>query len=219
MPTAGVRSPNEKCCRHRHSGTYGICASSSSTTRTYPRRAGSRRACCQPNSASNCADAGTTNSVTSPSNEPAAKAVPARRGPYRAPELGTTRRGKAGRDQTRCSHTAPAGASADSSAPVPIRWATARARRCAASVSASPNARPRPSPDPGPARAGLTGSCAIAGSYESAFVPEDNGLDAVAKPELGQDACHVGLDGGLAEHEPCGDLGVGQTPGDEAQDL
>ena len=47
------------------------------------------------------------------------------------------------------------------------------------------------------------------GSYESGVVGEDDGLDAVVEVELGEDVADVGLDGGSAEEEFVGDVGVG----------
>ena len=44
-------------------------------------------------------------------------------------------------------------------------------------------------------------------------------MDAVACSELGQDPGYVGAHGGLAHDQRVGDLGVGQSPGDQSQDL
>jgi hypothetical protein len=55
--------------------------------------------------------------------------------------------------------------------------------------------------------------------YESGFVGGHDGLDAVADAELGQDPGHVGADGGLANHQRGGDLGVGESPGNQPQDV
>jgi hypothetical protein len=46
----------------------------------------------------------------------------------------------------------------------------------------------------------------------------DSDLDAVAQAGLGEDAGDVALDGGLAEIEPGGDLGVGQPLGHQPHD-
>ena len=43
---------------------------------------------------------------------------------------------------------------------------------------------------------------------ESAFVGEDDGLGAVVEVELGEDACDVRFDGGVADDEFAGDLCV-----------
>ena len=45
------------------------------------------------------------------------------------------------------------------------------------------------------------------------FVGEGNELDPVLELEFCQDAAHVGLHGGLAEHQGRGDLGVSQAFG------
>ena len=42
-------------------------------------------------------------------------------------------------------------------------------------------------------------------------------MHPVPQMQLGEDAGHVGLDGGLAEEEPLGDLGVGQAAGDQPE--
>ncbi len=59
------------------------------------------------------------------------------------------------------------------------------------------------------ARRGLSG---LDGSFtwldESGFVGEDDGLGAVVEVELGEDACDVRFDGGVADDEFAGDLGV-----------
>lgn len=49
---------------------------------------------------------------------------------------------------------------------------------------------------------------------ETAYVGENHCLDSVAEAELGQDACDVGLDRGLAEVQLGADLGIGQALGD-----
>ena len=43
---------------------------------------------------------------------------------------------------------------------------------------------------------------------EAGFVGEDDGLGAVVEVELGEDARDVGLDGGVADDELAGDVGV-----------
>jgi hypothetical protein len=43
---------------------------------------------------------------------------------------------------------------------------------------------------------------------ESAFVGEDDGLGTVVEVELGEDACDVRFDGGVADDELAGDLCV-----------
>src|SRR6185437_13722098 len=45
------------------------------------------------------------------------------------------------------------------------------------------------------------------------LVGEDDGLDAVAQAELGEQVTDVGLDGRLADEEVLGDLQVGAAPG------
>ena len=59
----------------------------------------------------------------------------------------------------------------------------------------------------------------VAGSDEAAFVGEGDELGAVAAAELAQSPADVRLRGQGADHEAAGDLGVGQTASDEAQDL
>jgi len=54
---------------------------------------------------------------------------------------------------------------------------------------------------------------------EPAFIGDDDCLRAVAQAEFGEDAANVRLDGRFAEYEPLGDLGVGQSTGDELEDL
>ena len=54
---------------------------------------------------------------------------------------------------------------------------------------------------------------------EAGFVGEDDGLGAVVEVELGEDACDVGLDGGVADDELAGDVGVGEAARDEPQHL
>ena len=50
--------------------------------------------------------------------------------------------------------------------------------------------------------------------HEAGAVGERDGLHAVAQPQLGEDVVDVGLDGGFAEEERGGDLGVGMSVGD-----
>ena len=57
------------------------------------------------------------------------------------------------------------------------------------------------------------------GGDESGFVGGDDGLGAVAEPELVEDVADVGLDGFLGDDEAVGDLGVGQALGDELEDF
>jgi hypothetical protein len=59
----------------------------------------------------------------------------------------------------------------------------------------------------------------LAGSNESAFVGEHDGLDAVAEVEFGEDPVDVRLHGGLGGDEVPGDLGVGESVRDQAQDF
>jgi hypothetical protein len=54
---------------------------------------------------------------------------------------------------------------------------------------------------------------AVAGPDDAVFVGVDGDLDAVAQADFGEDAGDVALDSGLAEVEPGGDLGVGQSLG------
>jgi hypothetical protein len=69
-----------------------------------------------------------------------------------------------------------------------------------------------------PERHRRTGS-AVAGGYQAGLVGEDDGLGAVAQGELGEYPADVGLHGLLGDDEGVGDLGVGQAPGDEFEDL
>jgi hypothetical protein len=57
------------------------------------------------------------------------------------------------------------------------------------------------------------------GLDEAALVREDDGLDAVAEVELGEDPTDVGLHGGLRDDELGGDLLVGEAPRHEQQHL
>lgn len=80
-----------------------------------------------------------------------------------------------------------------------------------------------------PARPGTRGaSCSrdrglgrhvLAGPDETGFVGEHHRLDAITQVELFEDACDVRLRGVLADDELGGDLGIGETAGDEPQDL
>jgi hypothetical protein len=58
-----------------------------------------------------------------------------------------------------------------------------------------------------------------AGADDSAFVGEDDDLDAVAEVELGEDAGDMAFDGRVAEVELRGDLGVGEAAREQPQDL
>ena len=53
---------------------------------------------------------------------------------------------------------------------------------------------------------------------DAMFVGVDGNLHPVPQAELGEDAGDVALDGGLAEVEPGGDLGVRQALGHEPHD-
>src|SRR3954463_2900448 len=55
--------------------------------------------------------------------------------------------------------------------------------------------------------------------HEPAAVGEDDGLNAVAQAQLGEDVVDVGLDRGVAEDEALGDLGVAETVGDQRKNL
>ena len=46
-----------------------------------------------------------------------------------------------------------------------------------------------------------------------------HGLHAIAQAEFRQQAAHVRLDGGLAEEQPCGQLPVGQSAGQQQEHL
>jgi hypothetical protein len=54
---------------------------------------------------------------------------------------------------------------------------------------------------------------------ESVFVGVDDGLDAVAEAEFGEDVGDVGFDGGVAEDELLGDFGVGVSSCEQEQHL
>jgi hypothetical protein len=57
------------------------------------------------------------------------------------------------------------------------------------------------------------------GAYEAGLVREHHGLDPVPELQLGQQVGHVALDGGVADDQLGGDLGVGKASGDELEDL
>ena len=48
---------------------------------------------------------------------------------------------------------------------------------------------------------------------------QGHGLGPATHAQLGEDAAHVELDGGDADHEPLGDLGVGKPFGHQGQHL
>src|SRR5436305_1205705 len=60
---------------------------------------------------------------------------------------------------------------------------------------------------------------AHAGPYETVFVGEDDGLDAVAQRELSEQAGDVRLDRGWLDDELGGDLRVRESAGEQAQDV
>jgi hypothetical protein len=60
---------------------------------------------------------------------------------------------------------------------------------------------------------------AVAGPHQARLVGEDDGVDAVSQFQLGEDPFDVGLDGRLLDHERPADLQVGQSVGDEAEDV
>lgn len=68
---------------------------------------------------------------------------------------------------------------------------------------------------------GFIGGCGPSGSASSsryaALVRVDDGVNAVAQPQLGEDPADVGLDGTLSDHQPAGDLLVRQPFGDELE--
>ncbi len=83
----------------------------------------------------------------------------------------------------------------------------------ASSSSASPPSRPagcayRPKSTVDTANRPVYWPRLLAGTDEPGFVGEDDGLNAVPKAQFGQDAAHVGLDCGLGDKEPLGDLPV-----------
>src|SRR5688500_3149287 len=51
-------------------------------------------------------------------------------------------------------------------------------------------------------------SVGLPGFDQAALVGQDDRLDPVADPELGEQVAHMGLHGGLADVEGVGDLGV-----------
>src|SRR5918995_3275807 len=57
------------------------------------------------------------------------------------------------------------------------------------------------------------------GAYQAGFVGDDDGLDAVAEGEFGEDAGDVGLDGRFGQLEAGGEFGVGQALGQQLQYL
>ena len=59
----------------------------------------------------------------------------------------------------------------------------------------------------------------LSGLDDALYIGEHGCLDSVAEPQFEQDACHMGLRGGLTDDESGGDLGVGQAVGDEFEDL
>ena len=63
------------------------------------------------------------------------------------------------------------------------------------------------------------GDAALARLHKTLLVCVHNSLDPDPQPQLGQDAAHMGLGGGVADEELAGDLGVGQAPSDEPQNL
>jgi hypothetical protein len=58
-----------------------------------------------------------------------------------------------------------------------------------------------------------------AGADQPCLVGDDDGLDAVAESELGEDAGDVGLDGRLGQVEAGGEFGVAQSSGQQAEYL
>jgi len=54
------------------------------------------------------------------------------------------------------------------------------------------------------------------GAYQSGFVGDDDGLDAVAEAELAEDACNVGFDGRLGQVEVGRKFGVVEALGQQA---
>ena len=90
-------------------------------------------------------------------------------------------------------------------------------------LTTTPSCSPRSStPRSGPADALPVASFGLgstAGLDEAGFVGEDDGLDAVAESELGEQVGDVGLDRGFRDVEVGGDLGVGFGGGDVAEDF
>jgi hypothetical protein len=58
----------------------------------------------------------------------------------------------------------------------------------------------------------------VAWPDDAVLVGVDGDPDPVPQAQLGEDADDVALDGGLAEEEAAGDLGVGQALSDEPHD-
>jgi hypothetical protein len=56
-------------------------------------------------------------------------------------------------------------------------------------------------------------------AHQAGLIGEHHRLDPVAELELGQQVGDVALDGGVADEQLGGDLGIGQAPGDELEDL
>jgi hypothetical protein len=54
---------------------------------------------------------------------------------------------------------------------------------------------------------------------EAGFVGKDDGLGAVVEVEFGVDSGGMGLDGGVADVEVVGDVGVREAAGDEVEDF
>jgi hypothetical protein len=54
---------------------------------------------------------------------------------------------------------------------------------------------------------------------QAVLVGVHDGLDAIAQVELAEHPADVGFHGGLGQHEPGGDLGVGQAGRDLGEDL
>src|SRR6516165_8402745 len=52
--------------------------------------------------------------------------------------------------------------------------------------------------------------------YEAGLISENDGLSAVMQVELGEDTRDVGLDGGVAEDQFAGDVGVREATCEEA---
>ena len=66
-----------------------------------------------------------------------------------------------------------------------------------------------------PVRTRTSGRCV----HKPRAVGEADRLYAIAEPQFGEDVVDVRFDGRLAEEQCRGDLGVGVSMGDEAQDL
>ncbi len=65
----------------------------------------------------------------------------------------------------------------------------------------------------------LAGRAGFAWLDDAGLVGQDDGLDPVAQAELGQQVAHVRFDGGLADDEVGGYLGVGEAAGEPQQDV